>query len=132
MLGKMTRFAKKNVMSCGCLCLGVILVGLYVLKTYYPNVMEGMSAGPATSIKYFHMNGCGHCKKFSPVWDSWTPPDGIEKKKIENNDMSEKEKALGVSGFPTVLLVDKDDNKVATFSDERTAEKLTEFVNANK
>jgi len=54
----------------------VIIIAIrYILKTliYTNNLfsyLEGLE-NPTNAI-YFHMNGCGHCKNFSPIWEEFT------------------------------------------------------------
>jgi hypothetical protein len=145
LFGKLSRGVKKNQQMC-CLGLGVFLVGLYVLKAYYPNMLEAMTASAPTKrddvgdnkkvIKYFHMDGCPHCVNFSPIYDAWTPPAGVAKQKIEQADMTEEEQAQGISGFPTISLYNvqpPDNNLVKSSAEltERTPDGLNSFVAMN-
>ena len=41
--------------------------------------------GNPKTLYYFHMNGCGHCKKFSPTWDQFASKynGNVQLKKLE-------------------------------------------------
>ena len=89
------------------------------------------------------MDGCGHCKDFSPIWDDFAsklPSDAkYTVKKYNINDGGEGEKRgsdLGVNSAPTIFAIDttkslSKDAIVDTLSGDRSKEKLLEFANKN-
>tara|TARA_Y100000389_G_C17287457_1_gene426208 strand:+ start:98 stop:607 length:510 start_codon:yes stop_codon:yes gene_type:complete len=105
---------------------------------YGGSVYEGMknagsdSDGGNSKIVYAHMDGCGYCKKFNPVWDDFVSKMSsmglsLETKKIEMNEDKEFMTEHGVSGFPTVLGFNNAGDKVM-FDGERTVDALVSFA----
>ena len=95
----------------------VIIVSVrYVLKTIiYTNFtfsyLENLE-NPTSAI-YFHMNGCGHCKNFTPVWDSFVNnyKGPVKCKKMERAEAGDSLlKKYKVEGFPTVIKIDEAGN----------------------
>ncbi len=78
-------------------------------------------------IIYFHMEKCGHCKKFNPEWEKFVQGTDMKSKKISASSGDPLIKKLGVSGYPTVMIIEGD-KKIETFSGERTQEGLNNFV----
>ena len=84
-----------------------------------------------TSLVYFHMNGCGYCKKFNPVWDKFASSykGNLKIEKFEREEAGEDMlKKYDVQGFPTILLLDGKGNK-SVFDGERTVKGLASFAN---
>jgi thiol-disulfide isomerase/thioredoxin len=84
---------------------------------------------------YFHMNGCGHCKKFNPVWKTFTQFAGknnIKVDKIEAGTQKDLQKSLGIKGYPTILELDSNNNKVSEFTGDRTIPALKTFCQVKK
>ena len=112
----------------------VIIVSVrYVLKTIiYTNFTFGYLENlenPTTAI-YFHMNGCGHCKNFTPVWDSFVNnyKGPVKCKKMERAEAGDSLlKKYKVEGFPTVIKIDEAGN-YETFNGERTLNGLKTFI----
>tara|TARA_Y100000588_G_C13618690_1_gene654426 strand:+ start:172 stop:567 length:396 start_codon:yes stop_codon:yes gene_type:complete len=88
--------------------------------------LEGMSNGDV--VTYFHMKGCPHCTKFNPEWDKFTAGSKVKTRKVESKEMTPKDKKLGVSGFPTVVLVGANGEKKKEFKGERTKAGLEKWV----
>ena len=103
----------------------IVGLGLFVNpfsnnKEYYGNVSSN------NKLVYYHMNGCGHCKNFTPEWSKFVENnsdkyDCIFEKKEANEAPSD------ITGFPTVLLI-KNNEKI-TFDGERNQEGLKQFLN---
>ena len=72
----------------------VIIIAIrYILKTliYTNNLfsyLEGLE-NPTNAI-YFHMNGCGHCKNFSPIWEEFNTYKGPVKIKKNGKSRSRR------------------------------------------
>jgi len=80
-------------------------------------------------LTYFYMNGCGHCDKFTPEWDKWmriNKSDNITGIKLEQGDAQDLVKKHDVTGFPTVLLLGDNDQKIP-YEGPRTVDGLTSF-----
>ena len=75
------------------------------------------------------MNGCGHCKKFTPVWDEFSDNYNgeLKLKKLERNEAGDLLQKYEIKGFPTVLLIDEQGNK-KEFQGDRTIQGLKKFI----
>jgi len=112
----------------------VIIVSVrYILKIIiYTNFTFGYLENlenPTTAI-YFRMNGCGHCKNFTPVWDSFVNnyKGPVKCKKMERAEAGDSLlKKYKVEGFPTVIKIDEAGN-YETFNGERTLDGLKTFI----
>jgi len=85
--------------------------------------------GNPKSCTYYYMNNCGHCKTFTPIWDSfaqsYTGP--IKLRKIEMNDAKDDIEKYNIKGFPTILAIDEQ-GETKTFDGPRTKDGLTKFL----
>ena len=82
-------------------------------------------------IIYFHMEQCGHCKKFNPEWEKFVQGSNMKTQKISASSGDPMIKKMNVSGYPTVIIVEGD-KKIDTFSGDRTQQNLNKFVEKNK
>jgi thiol-disulfide isomerase/thioredoxin len=107
------------------------VVGLFVAINYYLNLREGYDG--TKELLLLHMNGCGHCKKLMPEWDEFVANNdsGIKTRAVEVNEDPSLAKKHGVTGFPTILLLGENGDKVDTYDGERTAEGLASYCNQN-
>ena len=75
------------------------------------------------------MDGCGHCKTFTPIWDQFASgySGNLNVRKVERaaagNDIDKYE----IQGFPTVLLLDGQGGK-KEFSGDRNIQNLKAFA----
>lgn len=94
---------------------------------------EGLVGGGGNEMVLFHMTGCGHCKKMMPEWDKFANSGaaGVKCTKIERKENPSLLKKHGVSGFPTILMLDSKKNKVATFNGARNAAGFAAFAKQN-
>jgi len=84
-------------------------------------------------IEYYYTKECGFCNKFneSGVWEE------LEKKKMNNvslhkydlNNNNERATKFNITSVPTIIAVDSSDKIVGTFEEERTLEKILNFIN---
>ena len=125
------KFTKLNPMVQIALGL-IIVVGVrYLIQLlqyqYYSSSLENFSN--PKKLVYFHMNGCGHCKKFTPEWDKFASSyDGpLEIKKVERNEAGDDLEKYKIQGFPSILLIDGQDN-TKEFDGDRTSSCLEKFV----
>jgi thiol-disulfide isomerase/thioredoxin len=133
-------FEGKNVMRNLMFVVVTCVVVWFVVDMLSKAAKEGFGAlGSDTyegtsgkTLGFFHMNECGHCKKFMPEWDKFAAGNKgpIGHKKIEAGDDHPWLKKFGIQGFPTVLLIDGDE-KVATYEGPRTAQGLSDFCQEN-
>lgn len=125
------KFTKLNPMVQIALGL-IIVVGVrYLIQLlqyqYYSSSLENFSN--PKKLVYFHMDGCGHCKKFTPEWDKFASSyDGpLEIKKVERKEAGDDLEKYKIQGFPSILLIDGQDN-TKEFDGDRTSSGLEKFV----
>jgi thiol-disulfide isomerase/thioredoxin len=104
------------------------LLHLVIYSNYLSSYLENF--GNPKELVYFHMNGCGHCKRFTPIWDQFSKKYNgeIKLKKLERNEAGDMLDKYQVQGFPTILLLDEQGNK-KVFEGERTISGLESFIN---
>ena len=94
---------------------------------YYTASLENFSN--PKKLVYFHMDTCGHCKKFNPEWvkfaASYKGP--LEVKKVERKEAGDDLEKYKIKGFPSILLIDEQDN-TKEFDGDRTVSRLEKFV----
>lgn len=85
--------------------------------------------GNPKTLYYFHMNGCGHCKKFSPTWDQFASKynGNVQLKKLERAEAGGLLEKYEIQGFPSIILVD-DKGQKKEFNGDRTVSGLESFV----
>ena len=135
-----SKFVKKPI---NLIYLAVGLVLLYVIVYYVlPSNMlfkenfenanvDSMLSDNSKKLVYFYMNGCGHCKNFTPTWDEFCSAhsSSIKTYKFEQAQVQEQINSYSISGFPTILLLDENNAKIDEYSGERSVEALTSYVN---
>ena len=111
-----------------------IVFGLLQNLAQGAGIVEGLTNRDQKVLTYFHMSTCPHCVKFNPEWDTFVSSNktGLATKKIESGEMTEKHKALGVNGFPTIMLLNGDGTKAVDYDGPRDAASLTTFAKKNK
>jgi thiol-disulfide isomerase/thioredoxin len=92
---------------------------------------SAMTSDNSTKLVYFYMDGCGHCNKFTPTWDKFCSANSssIKTYKFEQAQVKEQITAYTITGFPTILLLDKNNAKIDEYNGERSVEALTSYVN---
>jgi thiol-disulfide isomerase/thioredoxin len=95
--------------------------------------VDSMNKDKSTKLVYFYMDGCGHCKNFTPTWDKFCSANSstIKTYKFEQAQVREQINKYGISGFPAVLLLDENNAKIDEYNGERTLEGLTSYVNGH-
>ena len=104
------------------------LLHLIIYSNFLSSYLENF--GNPKELVYFHMTGCGHCKKFNPVWERFSQNynGNLKLKKLERKEAGDLLQKYEVKGFPTVLLIDEQGNK-KEFQGDRTIQGLESFVN---
>ena len=103
------------------------------MKVYKNEVLVKEIAKDLPILIFFHMNGCGHCDDFKPVWKEiaaeMKSDDGILLADMELSEMKKLPKNLqNVFGFPSIQII-KNNKKIAEFSDfMRTKENVIKFA----
>jgi thiol-disulfide isomerase/thioredoxin len=94
-------------------------------------ILEGMG-GPASEFVFFHWKDCGFCKKMMPEWQKLKQnhKGKITLKEIEKDDnMDKKYSQHDIKGYPTLLMLDKDGNKVGEFNGaQRLVKPMQDFI----
>ena len=111
-----------------------LLFLLYVLIkiTFFKrrNNIEGLSNDKEFVLVY--MNGCGHCNRLMPEWESAAKENksGIKMRAVEmnENDGPELCKKYNINGFPTMMVLNNG-NKVNDYNGKRNKNDLLEFLN---
>jgi len=92
----------------------------------------GGSDAKRLSFEYYYMDTCGHCVEFNDtgIWDELNKEtfNHISLKKYNRSEHLERVKSLGISSFPTFVVVDNSSNIIASFEEARTYEKLLAFI----
>ena len=79
-------------------------------------------------VVYFYMNGCPHCDSFSPIWDEFKKTSPLATHKIESADAGTMMSKYKISGFPTILLLDENNNKLKELEGPRTLAGLNAMI----
>ena len=126
--------------SSGTLYTIIIISTVFLLAVILSNkdvIRERFFGGDAKrlSFEYYYMDRCGHCEKFneSGIWEELNKEtfNHITLKKYNQGNHHERVKSLGISSFPTFVVVDNSDNSptiIASFEDERKFDKLLAFI----
>ncbi len=110
----------------------ILLIGIIANMLLTPYVRkEGFKGRKALLL--LHMEGCPHCVKLMPEWDNFTKMNdtSITTKSIEKDEDRSLVKRYGVEGFPTILLLDSNGNKLKTYDGPRTSQGLLNFCQQN-
>jgi thioredoxin-related protein len=115
------------VKTCGITLLVIFLA--YVLIHFKQR--EGFEG--RKELLLLHMEGCPHCVKLMPEWKKFISMNNtsIIPKAVEKDEDSSLVKKYNVTGFPTILLLDKNGIKLETYEGPRTAEGLLDFCKQN-
>ena len=139
---KLVKFFEKNM----CLIISFVLVCIIsvslVNSSLLPEHFEGQNDVPTCCL--FHADWCPHCTKLMPVWNEFKQKHG-GKCKIVEVEAKEKNvmKKHDVNGYPTIKFLpnglsnpegskefkgERDVDSLASFVDENTKEKFTEYM----
>jgi thiol-disulfide isomerase/thioredoxin len=104
------------------------------------NIDNTIMNKPASPIKgeiiMYYASWCGYSKQILPEWDKFEKfalenlPQIIPTKIRCESDNEALCMQKGIEGYPTIILYPNDNTEVV-FNEERTAEKLIEFVQSN-
>jgi len=127
------KFSNLNPMVQIAIAIVMVLVFGYLIKLLVYSNFTGQyleNFGTPKKLIYFHMNGCGYCKKFTPEWEKFVQGynGDLTLQKLERKEagdaLLEKHK---IQGFPTILLVDEN-GEGKQYDGERTKSGLESFV----
>jgi len=107
----------------------LIVVAYYFNKYVLTNMnVENFENDGKKKVVYFYMNGCPHCDSFSPIWDEFKQTSKLPTHKIESADAGEMMSKYKISGFPTILLLDENNNKLKELEGPRTIAGLNAMI----
>ena len=101
-----------------------------------PSSKSKSKSNSKTIVKLYSMNGCGHCKKFAPVWEELNTtypsgtelPDGSVLELIKySTDNAEDLKQINkddILGFPTITITYPNAPAAVPYEDSRTVNAL--------
>jgi len=116
----------------------LFLINKYILPLLNLNIMnlkiENFENDNSKKLVYFYMNGCGHCEKFSPIWDKFSNSNAssITTHKLERAQAKDKLEKYNINGFPTILLLNENNEKLKDYNGDRSEEALKKFVRENE
>lgn len=118
----------------------IIIATVFLFAVIVSNkdrIREGFFGGDAKrlSFEYYYMDSCGHCVKFNEtgIWDKLNKEtfNHISLKKYNQGEHASRVRSLGISSFPTFVLVDNSTSHpsiLTSFEEARTYEKLLAFI----
>tara|TARA_B110001452_G_scaffold95986_1_gene79359 strand:+ start:192 stop:608 length:417 start_codon:yes stop_codon:yes gene_type:complete len=111
---------------------GILYIIRMVYNTFlhsYFNAFNLEGFGSPQELVYFHMDGCGHCKNFSPIWDQFASGynGNLKIRKVERAEAGNELEKYQIQGFPSILLLDGQGGK-KEFSGDRNMQNLEAFA----
>lgn len=127
---------------------GIILVSaVFIFAILIANkemIQEGFfNSEKKYSVEYYYMDTCGHCIDFNEtgIWDRLKAMsfNNVSLKKYNRSEHIERVNALGITGFPAIIVVDNTASGasaasagsptiLASFEEARTYDKLLQFI----
>ena len=131
--------------SSGFWILTIVLIILIIIAimsgTYYKNYEKFTNSDVKLyTLQYYCMERCGHCKDFEEkVWTAFSKKindnpgyyyfDTVKYDITDNSKGSELGEKYNITSTPTILLYNKDTDKIYNFLGDRTENALTSFSN---
>jgi len=86
-------------------------------------------AGDAPELRLYHATWCGHCKKLMPKWHDVESMMGGSMDVVERDvdKFPVETAAFGVTGYPTILYVDKQRGRVTKYGGKREASSILDW-----
>jgi len=124
---KLSKYLNPKIL-CKILLAVLLVLVLFLLVKYLIKSREGFDG--QKTLLLCHMDGCGHCDKLMPEWDSFTRANktDILTKKVEANEDSSLMKKHEVEGYPTILLLGSNGEKLDTYDGDRTKDGLLSYI----
>jgi len=132
---------RRKTSSSGTLYSIIIISTVFLLAVILTNkdrISEGFFGGgddKPIRFEYYYMESCKHCVVFnkSGVWDKLNKEtfNKVSLKKYNHSEHLERAKSLGITSFPTFVIVDNSTNPptiLASFEEARTCENLLAFI----
>lgn len=107
----------------------LLIIFYYFNKYVLTNMnVENFENDGKKKVVYFYMNGCPHCDSFSSTWDEFTQTSPLATHKMESADAATMMNKYKISGFPTILLLDENNNKLKELEGDRTLANLNAMI----
>lgn len=130
--------AKRGSKSCNLqsvIFMILVIIVVYFVGNYILNFIRKEGFEGKKELLLLHMEGCGHCKTLMPEWKAAEKANnsGISMRAVEKDDNNGPElcEKHNVTGFPTMLLLDENGEKLDTYSGDRTKEGLLNYLKNN-
>lgn len=123
---------------------GIILIStVFIFAILIANkdrIQEGFfNSEKKYSVEYYYMDTCGHCIDFNEtgIWDRLKAMsfNNVSLKKYNRSEHIERVNALGITGFPAIIVVDNTASArgapptiLASFEAARTYDNLLKFI----
>lgn len=127
---------KQNIVKVALCSLVILVVLVLAIRLFFSllnasRMREGYKG--ASELLLLHMRGCPHCVKLIPEWEVFVSKNntGIKTKSVERSEDPALVKKHNVTGFPTILLLDSQGNKIKDYKGPRTANGLLDFCKRN-
>jgi hypothetical protein len=118
--------------------LSVVFIAAVILIANKQQIQEGFFNNNNYRAEYYYMEGCGHCRDFNKegIWEQLIDEGNFTKitlKKFDSDkgEAAERVQIMKITSFPKIIIVDNSGNKpriIATFNEERTYDKLYNFI----
>jgi thiol-disulfide isomerase/thioredoxin len=120
-----------------CVATAVILFCLFscllpfVRRLIKRTFSEGFTG--ASEFVFYHMNGCPHCTNMMPEWSKFESNNdsGIKTRKTEQGEAPDEVKKYGITGYPSLVLLDSNGDKIKDYKGPRTANAFAAFCSEN-
>ncbi len=129
MLNRLLKIWNRSSKTIKIVALIVLAIIIHCLFFSQSTNMENF--GNPTTLTYYYMENCGHCKRFAPEWDTFVQnyTGTVKLRKVEMNEAGDDLEKYNISGFPTVIAVDENGDK-KEYDGPRTAEGLNKFLDS--
>jgi thioredoxin-related protein len=143
--GLLKDFKKRHIIVRVITVLFIFYIGRYTYKglmwgnwNYKNYLIEGFfgkkSLEKGTKLIFFHMDGCPHCETMKPEWDKLKT---LNSSSIKLEDYERKQKAdlvekFSIRGFPAIILVDDNNDKIDEYNGARKSGALNTYINGIK
>ena len=121
--------------------LQLIILLFAIMLAFKKDKFEGFENKSKAEITFFHMNGCGHCQRMKPEWNSfnnsWNDYDIVVNDK-EHSKAANLCKKYNITGFPTIIFTvngevpENTQNQEHIYNGDRTSSSFKEWANEMK
>ena len=134
-------FKKRHIIVRVLTVVAIFFVGRYIYKglmwgnwNYKNYLIEGFfgkkSLEKGKKLIFFHMDGCPHCESMKPEWDKLkaTNSSHIKLEDYERKQKPDLVEKFSIRGFPSIVLVDDNNDKVDEYNGDRKAKSINDYL----